>query len=53
MAANLGLNYVQGLNAGQRLGGRGRGMGHVDVVEFTPGVSPACVRISPGEGKVM
>ena len=40
LAANLFFNPVECSNADHRLSGSGRSMNYVDVVEFTPGVSP-------------
>ena len=40
LAANLFLDSVQRSNADHRFGGSRGSMSHVDVVEFTPGVSP-------------
>ena len=53
LAADVLLDSIQGPDASHRIGGRRRSMNHMDVVEFTPAVSPTCVRVSPGKGEVM
>jgi hypothetical protein len=53
LAANLSFDVVELSDPLDGLASNGRSVGHMDVVELAPCMSPACVRVSPGKGEVM